>query len=251
MAKRLIGLCLMFLALVCSPARSAEVRISAAASLSTAIKEIVTLYRQRHPQPRLLLNFASSGSLAKQIAAGAPADVYISANPEWMRYLQDQGLVAPTAPRILVYNRLVFIGAPDTPAATLNDLPRLTRIALGSPNSVPAGRYAQLALSAAGLYDRLQSASRLVLAKDVRQALLYAERGEVDGAFVYRTDALLARQAGILFSVPQELHPPIAYPAALTGAATGNAAAKSFFAFLFSPPACAILSDFDFLIPES
>lgn len=226
-----------------------EVSISAAASLTDAVKEIAAGYQRQYPETKLLPNFASSGALAKQVYAGAPADIYISANPKWMDYLQQQGLIDATSERVLVRNSLVFVGMPGS-AVSLADLPKLQQVAIGSPKSTPVGRYAEQALNKAGLYPQLLAERKLVLAKDVRQALLYADRGEVEGAFVYRTDALLAKQAKILFAVPQELYPQVVYPAALTKSAREKAAAKEFFHYLFSEPAQQIFRSYGFVTPE-
>jgi len=231
------------------PALAAEVRISAAGSLTDAIKELVEGYRQSHPEVELLPNIAASGALAKQIIVGAPADIFISANPKWMEYLQQKGLIAAGSEQVLLFNSLVLVGPPESSVRSLQDLPALQRIALGSPQSVPAGKYTEQALTAAGIYPQLLAERKLVLTKDVRQALLYADRGEVGGAFVYRTDALLAKQAIILLAVPQELYPRINYPAALTEAGADNPAAQAFFRFLFSAEAQRIFRNHGFLTP--
>lgn len=238
---------LLFIALLLAlPAVAAEIRISAAASLTEAIKQLVATYQQLHPEDQLLPNFASSGALAKQIAAGAPADIYIAANPKWMDYLQQQGLIASGSEQVLLRNSLVFVGAADSPVTSLLELPTLQRIAITSPQSSPAGKYAQQALTAAGLYPQLLAAEKIVFAKDVRQALLYAERGEVDGAFVYRTDALLARQSRLLFSIPQELYPQVVYPAALTQQGADKPAAEQFLAYLAGSAARQVFQDYGF-----
>ncbi|PLX97515.1 MAG: molybdate ABC transporter substrate-binding protein [Desulfuromonas sp.] len=240
----------LILMLLCGPVAAAEVRISVAASLTDAVKEVIAVYQQSHPEVQVLANFASSGALAKQISAGAPADLFISANPKWMGFLLEQGLMVGESEKILVHNSLVFTGHARDDVHGLEDLAQLTRIALGSPASVPAGQYAEQAMQAAGIYADLEAGNKLVLAKDVRQALLYADRGEVDGAFVYRTDALLAQDAQILFSVPQEFYPQVTYPAALTKSAAENAAAAAFFSYLFSPEARSVLVRYGFLIAE-
>jgi molybdate transport system substrate-binding protein len=243
-----LGLILLFAAFTI-PADAEEVRISAAASLTDAVKELVIGYQRQYPEIKLLPNFASSGALAKQIYAGAPADIYISANPKWMDYLQQQALIDVASEQVLVQNSLVFVGVQPL-VSTISELPKLHRIALGSPKSTPVGRYAEQALSKAGLYSRLLTGQKLILAKDVRQALLYAERGEVDGAFVYRSDALLAKQAKILFAVPQELYSQVVYPAALTKTGIEKSAAKQFFAYLHSNAAQQIFRKYGFLIAE-
>ena len=133
------------------------------------------------------------------------------------------------------------------PAHGMQDLPSLKRIAIGSPASVPAGQYAKQALTHAGLYEKLLKANKLVMAKDVRQALVYADRGETDGAFVYKTDALLAKKAKILFQVPQTLYPRVVYPMGLTVEGAKNPDARSFFAFLGTAEAKKVLATYGFV----
>lgn len=229
---------------------AAELRISAAASLTDALRVVAANYHQQHPDSTALLNFAPSGTLARQIVAGAPADIYISANPKWMDYLAQQNMVAAESRQPLVQNRLVFVGRPVNGVASIEELTALARIALASPKSAPAGKYAEQALTSAGIYGQLIGQQQLVFAKDVRQALLYAERGEVDGAFVYKTDALLAQQAKILFAVAQQLYPPVVYPAAMTRSGSGSVAVQKFFAYLQSDEAGQVFRKFGFGVPE-
>jgi len=240
------ALALLF-ALFAGRSAAEELRISAAASLTEAVKKIVADYREGHPEVALLPNFASSGALARQISAGAPADLYISANPKWMDYLEQQGLMATATRKVLVSNRLVFVGE-DSAITGLAEISRLNALALASPKASPAGRYAQQALSHAGLYAQLQAAQKLILAKDVRQALIYAERGEVDGAFVYRTDALLAKRVRVLFTIPADLYPRILYPCALTRSGAEKPAAHAFLDYLFSPAARQVLEHYGFSV---
>jgi molybdate transport system substrate-binding protein len=247
MVKRLLVVIVLLLCTV--PARAAEVRISAAASMTDAINAVCAAYRAGHPQVRFANNFAASGTLARQIAAGAPVDLFISANPKWMAYLVRQKIVPAAAVQTFAFNTLVFVGAPGRPVRTMQDLTALGRIAIGSPASVPAGQYARQALTHAGLYAKLLKANKLVMAKDVRQALVYADRAEVDGAFVYRTDALLAKQATIQFTVPQKLYPRVRYPLALTADGAKNPAAKVFFAYLRGAKAGKILEKYGFQLP--
>ena len=247
MGKRF--LVLFALLLFAAPVRAAEVRISAAASMTDAIDAVCAAYRTEHPQVSFANNFAASGTLARQIAAGAPVDLFISANPKWMKYLVGQKIVPATQVRTFAFNTLVFVGVPAHPVHDMKDLTALDRIAIGSPKSVPAGQYARQALTHAGLYEQLLKANKLVMAKDVRQALVYADRGEVDGAFVYRTDALLARHATIQFTVPQKLYPRVNYPLALTAEGAKNPAATAFLTYLRGPEAGKILKRYGFLLP--
>ena len=236
---------LLLSTLINSTVCAAEVRLSVAASMTDAVKELVASYRENEQDVAFLPNFASSGALAKQVAQGAPTDLFISANPVWMNYLVEEQLVSPETVRIFARNSLVFVGRQGLPVATLADIAGLRSIAIGSPRSVPAGQYAEQALKAAGLYPQL--AHKLVMAQDVRQALVYADRGEVDGAFVYKTDALLAQKAVILLEVPQELHDEVAYPVGLTVEGAANPAAVAFFEYLRTPEAEAILKAHGFL----
>lgn len=232
-------------------AASAEtVYLSAAASMTDALKEIITGFTATHPAAKVQPNFASSGSLAKQLEQGAPGDLYVSANPKWMHYLVKQRLIAPGTDRIFAYNTLVFVGEKRSAPLTLNKLTRLERIALGSPQSAPAGQYARQAMEHAEIYGLLEQQKKLVLAKDVRQALLYADRGEVDGAFVYRTDALLARNAEILFTVPDDLYDRVAYPLGLTLAGAKNTSATALYEYIRSPEAKAVLKKYGFEVEK-
>jgi molybdate transport system substrate-binding protein len=224
-------------------ASSGEIHISAAASLKEAVNEISDSFTRRNPGVKFLKNFAASGILAKQIENGASADIFISANKEWMEYLKNKKLADTPSITTFTYNTLVFVGTPDR-ASSMKDLIKLERITIGSPKSVPAGEYATEAFKKAGLDKLLKK--KLVMAKDVRECLMYAERGEVDGAFVYKTDALLARQAKILFSVPQELYSRVTYPMALTVTGTNDKDAAAFFAYLQGDEAKTILTKYGF-----
>lgn len=232
--KIISTLLLLFLLLFPRLLWAEELRLSVAGSMIDVIREVGGVFSDQHPETRLLPNFASSGALAKQLAAGAPADIYISANPKWMDYLVAQGIIPAATVETLAYNRLVLVGQPTVPVTEMSDLTQLSRIALGSPKSVPAGRYAEQAMTKAGLYQPLLTEGKLIMTKDVRQALLYADRGEVDVAFVYATDAPLANKAKILFEVPQELYPRVTYPMGLTVAGVDKEEARAFLDFLHS-----------------
>lgn len=249
-------LTLMFLVLLAGcatalPSLAGELRLSVAASMTDAFKEMTGEFGKTHPGVTILPNFASSGSLAKQIVQGAPADLYVSANKKWMDYLLKEKQIVPETVRVFAENSLVFVGATDTPVHDLKAVTTLSRIAIGSPKSVPAGQYAAQAMQAVGIYDQLEKEHKLVMAKDVRQALLYADRAEVDGAFIYRTDALLVRKAVILFTVPADLHDPIAYPLGLTLSGMKNEDAQAFLAYLSTPAAIAILEKYGFTVVAS
>jgi len=224
-----------------------EINLSMAASLKEAVTELSDLFAEKNPGVTFQKNSGASGALAKQIESGAPADIFISANLEWMDYLKKKGLIETKYITTLSYNSLVFIGMPDLNIKSLKDLVLMEKIAIGSPRSVPAGEYAMDALTKAGIAGQLEK--RLVMAKDVRECLMYAERGEVDGAFVYGTDARgMSDKVKILFDVPQELYPRVTYPMGLTSAGTEKKEAKEFFRFLQTEEAKTILSRYGFII---
>jgi molybdate transport system substrate-binding protein len=235
-----ILLCLLSLV---TPAVAGDLNLSVAASLKEVINELSDNFARNHPGVKFVKNYGASGALAKQVENGAPSDIFIAANLEWMEYLKNKKLVDAASISNFTYNTLVFAGAPGK-ASSMQDLVKLERIAIGSPKSVPAGEYATEAFKKAGIDKQLDK--KLVMAKDVRECLMYAERGEVDGALVYRTDALLAKQAKILFTVPQELYPRVTYPMSLTVSGAKNRDAAAFFTYLHSEDAKSVLTRYGF-----
>lgn len=215
-------------------ATQSTIRLSAAASLTPVIHELIDHYQTIHPDQTITANLASSGSLAKQIAAGAPTDLYISANPKWMAYLDEQGAIDHTTIISLTHNSLVCAGYPNATITNLESLTTVDKIALGNPKSTPVGDYAQKALEAKQLYQPLLAGGQLIFAKDVRQAVVYAEQQLVDVIFVYATDAAASKKIETLFTVPVELYPTIIYPMALTISGSDNKHAQQFYQFLSS-----------------
>ena len=224
-----------------------EISLSVAASLTEVLNELADSYAKTHPGVTFKKNYGASGVLAKQIENGAPADIFISANTEWMDYLKNRKIADGKSIGIFTYNVLVFAGKPDLKVNGLHDIVRLERIAVGSPKSVPAGEYAMEALRKAGLDKQLEK--KLVMARDVRECLMYAERGEVDGSFVYKTDAQqVTKYAKVLFTVPQEYYPRVTYPMALTVTGARKAEAAAFYASLQSAQARAVLRKYGFIV---
>ena len=248
MKKKVVTLpvILICVALLTSTALAGEVNLSIAASLKDAMNELADNFGRQNADIKFLKNYGASGALAKQIENGAPADIFISANIQWMDYLQSKKLMNAPSIGIFAYNTLVFAGRTDKKVSGLQDLHKLERIAVGSPKSVPAGQYAMEALKKGGVEKELEQ--KLIMAKDVRECLMYAERGEVDGAFVYRTDALLSKQAKILFTVPQDLYPQVTYPMGLTESGSKNKDAEAFYRYLQSGEAKAVLAKYGFAL---
>ncbi|MDD2468434.1 MAG: molybdate ABC transporter substrate-binding protein [Desulfobulbus sp.] len=223
-----------------------QIRLSVAASMTDVTKEIIAQYNAAGNKVSVVPNFGPSGGLAKQINQGAPADIYISANKKWMSFLRDEKKIDPSSETVLAQNTLVFVGTKNPAVTKMADILALKQIAIGSPKSVPAGEYAAQAMEKAGIYQQMQQGNKLAMAKDVRQALAYADRGETAGAFVYKTDALLATQAVILFEVPQDLYAPVTYPIALTIEGAANKAAKTFYDYLLGPEAAKLFVKYGF-----
>lgn len=239
--------CLTLLLATASARAAGEITLSAAASLKEALGELAATFTRSHPGVRVQTNFGASGALAKQIENGAPTDLFISADAKWVGYLTEKNLLDRGATAILAGNTLVFVGSDQAHIASLPEVVQLNRVAIGSPRSVPAGDYAMQALHRAGIDQAM--ATKLVMAKDVRECLMYAERGEVDGAFVYRTDALLAQNARILFTVPPEFYPPITYPMGLTSTGATNGEARELWHSLQSAAAKEVLQKYGFAMP--
>jgi molybdate transport system substrate-binding protein len=223
-----------------------QVSVSAAASLKEAINEMADKYTASHAGTTVVKNFGASGALAGQIENGAPSDIFISASTEWIDYLVNKKMLDAKSRKDFAYNALVFAGTTTKKVTGMTDLAALDRIAIGSPKSVPAGDYAMESMKNAGVDQKL--APKLVMTKDVRECLTYAELGEVDGSFVYRTDALQAKKSKILFVVPEKLHARVVYPMALTLTGAGNADAKTFFEWIRHGEAQSILKKYGFIL---
>jgi molybdate transport system substrate-binding protein len=233
-----------------APAHAADLTVSAAASLSDAFRALGPVFEARNAGIRVAFNFAASDVLLQQIAKGAPVDVLASADQRSMDQAEERKLIVPESRRNFAGNTLVLIAPAGIPLRidSLADLqqPGIRQLAMGSPGAVPAGRYAQGALEAAGLWPALQP--RLVFGQSVRQCLEYVLRGEVQAGFVYATDAALAGgRVKILLTVPTQ--PVVTYPIARVAASTNPDAGSRFIAFILSEPAQAVLARYGFTKP--
>jgi molybdate transport system substrate-binding protein len=207
-----------------APQQTGDVLVFAAASLQTALDGLVEP-AQRATGVHMRVSYAASSALARQIERGAPADLFISADLEWMEYLAERRLIRPESRVNLLGNRLVLIAPKDRPS-TLKIAPGFglatalgkDRLALADPAAVPAGKYAQAALMNLGVWDAVSG--KIAAAENVRAALLLVSRGEAPLGIVYRTDALADPGVSIVDVFAESTHPPIIYPAALTAAAT-------------------------------
>lgn len=233
-------------------AETVELTISAAASLTDALEEIKTLYESNNSGIKLSFNFGASGALQQQIEQGAPADLFISAASKNMKALVEKELVDPGQQKNLLQNELVVVvpAGSSLGIASLEDLTKedVKHVAIGIPESVPAGNYAKEALSNAKLWDALQAKS--VQAKDVRQVLQYTETGNADAGFVYKTDALTSDSVKIAFAVDQAAYSAIEYPVGIVKATEHGAEAEQLYTFLQSQEALDIFVKYGFSVPN-
>lgn len=227
--------------------------VYAAASLENVVDTLGAAYAAHTQQPVRGV-YAGTPVLVRQVLAGAPADLVISANPDWIDHLDREGYVAADGQRIVARNALVAV-VPKASPVTENDGPRLGRawiphrLALGEPDSVPVGIYARTALTTLGRWTALKDS--VIPAASVRVALAWTARGEADAAIVYATDAALSNDVRVVWRLPLDAHPPIVYVAAVvqtSGAPVGaTGAARAFLDFLLTQEAQGIFARFGFL----
>jgi len=233
-------------------AAAEELTLSVAISMKEAVQELGARFARQRPGIAVRYNFGGSGQLQKQLEAGAPADVFISAGRQPMDELEKRALILPANRRVFARNALVVIQPADaaldlmTPTDLLD--PRVRRVVLGNPRTVPAGQYAEESLRALGLWERLQP--RLVFAENVRQALEYVARGEVDAGFVYATDVAVRRsRVREAFRPPAETYSPVTYPAAVMKDSRHPALAQAFLDLLLGAESRGVLARLGFLPP--
>lgn len=231
-------------------ASAADLTVSAASSLTDGFRAVGAAYERAHPGTHVVLNFAASDVLLRQIANGAPADVFASADQTAMDKAVAAGAVDVATRRDFASNRLVLVVPTDATVRVGSpaDLrqPAVRRVAYGDPASVPVGRYTQAALQQQGLWDAISAKG--VLAQNVRQGLDYVARGEVDAGFVFATDAAIMKdRVTVVATVPTPR--PIRYPIAVVAGSAHAADAASFAAFVASPAGLRILAGFGFQAP--
>ncbi|MDR0827050.1 MAG: molybdate ABC transporter substrate-binding protein [Desulfovibrio sp.] len=229
---------------------AAKLTVSAAASLTNAFTEVKEAFVKKNPAVEVTTNFAASNPLLKQIEEGAPVDVFASADQATMNQAAEKKLIDAATRVNFALNGVVLIVPSDSKVAIsdLNGLKgdAIKKLGIGNPGSVPAGRYAKDALTAAGLWEGLQS--KFIQGESVRQVLDYVSRGEVEAGIVYATDA---KQAGDKVKVVYTLsgHQPVLYPAAVIKSSASPKEAKAFVDFLLSPEGSAILAKYGFAKP--
>lgn len=240
-----------FISVSTAAVQRGEPLVFAAASLQESMNAAADAWNARgHLRPTISL--AASSALARQIEAGAPADLFISADEDWMNDLQKKGLLRPDSRASFLGNRLVLIAPANsrlnvriTPGFPLAKALGSGRLSIADPNSVPAGKYAKAALFKLGIWSSVQD--KLAPAQDVRAALAYVERAEAPLGIVYATDAMASKKVRIVARFPEGSYPPISYPIAMLRS-SNNTEAEGFRRFLISASGKAIFRRFGFIV---
>lgn len=232
-------------------ARAEAVNVFAAASLKNALDDVSAAWKAETGK-ETRNTYAASSALAKQIEGGAPADVFMSADRDWMTYLSDKSLTVKSSEADILGNALVLVAPADSPAKisiapgfALAALVGDGKLALCDVNAVPAGKYAKAALESLGVWDQIEP--KIAQAENVRAALKLVANGEAPAGIVYATDAVAEPKVRVLGTFPDDSHPPIIYPAAVL-AASGNSDAASFVRYLKTPNAADIFRKAGFRI---
>ena len=240
---------LLFAALCPAFASAANLRVSAAASLTDVLQEIAPAY-EKQSGDGILFNFGASSMLARQIQEGAPADLFISADELKMDQLQQRGLIVKKSRRSILSNTLVIIVPSDSrlKIASPADLadPSIRNIAVAEPQTVPAGIYAKAYLRKLRIWDKVTY--KIIPTDNVRATLAAVESENAETGIIYKTDALISRAVRVAYEVPAAEGPEISYPAAVLADSKQQAAAQRFLDYLQSPPAQEIFRKYGFLL---
>ena len=249
------GVVVLFVAvLLQTSAMAVDLTVFAAASLKESLDEQVKVFTAKSKDIQVRVSYAGSNALAKQIESGAPANLFISADEEWMDHVADKKLIVPASRRTLVSNDLVII-APVATATPMTIAPGFAiaaalaggRLAVANPDAVPAGKYAKAALTKLGVWTTVDT--QLARAENVRAALAFVARAEAPLGIVYRTDALAEPKVSIVATFPADSHPAIVYPAAIVSSQS-TAEAKTFLDYLASSEALVVWKRFGFEVPK-
>jgi molybdate transport system substrate-binding protein len=227
-----------------------EITVSAAISLKDAFEEIGKLFMRARPGVRVVFNFAGSGDLARQIEAGAPVDVFASAAQKDMDDIGKKGLIAANSRKDFAKNGVVLVKPANStlPLQTLTDLQKkeITKIVIGNPKTVPAGRYAEEALRHLNLWDTIKD--KIIFAEHVRQALDYVARNEVDAGLVYSTDAMArSKDVKVVTRLLEGSHQPVVYPIGVIKGTKEEALSRAFADFVLSAESQKILNKHGFV----
>lgn len=223
-----------------------ELLVATAASLQNAMEEIEVLYQKANPNVKISFAFGSSGTLQQQIEQGAPADVFLSAAVKQMTVLEDKDLIIKDTKKELLKNKVVLI-IPKNSAldiTSFEDIVRAPLIALGNPESVPAGQYAEEVFTSLGILDKVNK--KVTYAKDVTEVLTWVSTGNVDAGVVYATDAISSDEVTIAAEAPEGSCSDIIYPVAVVKDSKVIKEATAFVGYLSSPEAIAVFEKYGF-----
>ncbi|KIY22665.1 MULTISPECIES: molybdate ABC transporter substrate-binding protein [Mesobacillus] len=227
--------------------KESELTVSAAASLQEALEEVKETYSTQYPDINIVYNFGGSGSLQQQISQGAPVDLFISAAQDQFDTLQAKKLIDQQHTVKLLKNELVLITQKNNKnllSSTSLTEDVISRIAIGTPETVPAGMYAKQAFVSLGLWEKVEP--KLIRTKDVRQVLTYVETGNVEAGIVYKTDAMISDQVRIIPFEEEAQHDPILYPAGVISGSKHKEEASKFLEFLRGKEATKIFEKYGF-----
>lgn len=230
--------------------KNVELTISAAASLKNAMEVIQHTYQEKHPEIELTFNFGGSGSLQQQISQGAPVDLFFSADKVKFDLLVAEGIISKTDGTDLLGNELVLI-VPKEKKSSLTSFEDLIKeeintISIGTPETVPAGKYAKESLEQINIWGKIES--KVVFAKDVRQVLTYIETGNIDAGIVYKTDAMISDKVKIVATANPNTHTPIIYPIGIIKDTKQYEEVKKFYNYLQSKESMKVFRDYGFTI---
>ena len=223
-----------------------ELTVSAAASLQDALTEITENFTKDYPNVKINYNFGASGALQQQISQGAPVDLFFSAAEDKFDLLVEEGLIEKEKGIDLVGNEMVLVVPKDTTLGiqTFEDLPKAEKISIGTPESVPAGKYAKETLEKLNVWTSIEG--KVVFAKDVRQVLTYVETNNVDAGIVYQTDALISDKVEIAATANETSHAPIIYPLGVVKNSSHAKEAQLFYEYLQKETSIKILEKYGF-----
>ncbi|PMC34513.1 molybdate ABC transporter substrate-binding protein [Bacillus sp. UMB0899] len=255
--KKFSFLILVFIIILCSIGcsstgqvaedRNIEITVSAAASLTDVLNEIKTSFEKDYPNIHVTYNFGSSGTLQQQIVQGAPADLFFSAAEDKFDNLVKEDLIDKENMVDLVGNKIVLVTPKESNKniKSFQDLKdKAKKISIGTPETVPAGKYAKEMLDNVGEWEMVED--KMIFAKDVRQVLTYVETGNVDAGIVYNTDALISTKVDVIETAEEGTHTPIIYPLGILKESEYQQEAEVFFNYMQSEKALTILEEYGF-----
>jgi molybdate transport system substrate-binding protein len=227
--------------------KKVELTISAASSLQNALLNIKTNFEKKYPNVKINFNFGASGALQQQISNGAPVDLFFSAAEDKFNLLMKDGLIQKNNEKDLLGNELVLVVPKDAKNGinSFEDLSKATKISIGTPDVVPAGKYAMETLQNIKVWNSVEG--KMVYAKDVRQVLTYVETGNVDAGIVYKTDALTSLKVKIIATANENSHDPIIYPVGVIKNSTHSKEARLFYEYLQKDNSKKVFQNYGFI----